>query len=105
LKSERIRPSKSSCAASFFFVKKKNGLLQLVQDYQQLNKAIIKNKYPLPLIQEKHQDIVRQVLQILADNKLLLYSKKCKSHQTNFGIILSQNSIETDPTKTKEVAR
>jgi len=33
LKSGKIRPSKSPCAAFFFFVKKKNGLLQPVQDY------------------------------------------------------------------------
>jgi len=33
LKSRRIRPSKSPCAALFFFVKKKNGSLRPVQDY------------------------------------------------------------------------
>jgi len=52
LKSGRIRPSKSPCAAPFFFVKKKDGSLRLVQDYRRLNEATIKNKYPLPLIQE-----------------------------------------------------
>jgi len=55
---------------------------------------------------EEHQDIVRQVLQILADNKLLLYPKKCKFHQTKIeylGVILLQNSIKTNPTKTKGV--
>jgi len=52
LKSGRIRPSKSPCAASFFFVKKKDSSLQPVQDYCRLNEAMIKNKYPLPLIQE-----------------------------------------------------
>ena len=36
----------------FFFVKKKDGSLQPVQDYRRLNEATIKNKYPLPLIQE-----------------------------------------------------
>ena len=36
----------------FFFVKKKDGKLCLVQDYCKLNQKTIKNKYPLPLIQE-----------------------------------------------------
>jgi len=56
---------------------------------------------------EEHQDIVRWVLQILANNKLSLYPKKCKFHQTKIeylGVILLQDSIETNPTKTKGVA-
>jgi len=50
LKSEHIRPSKSLCAAPFFFVKKKDRSLRPVQNYRRLNKVTIKNKYPLPLI-------------------------------------------------------
>ena len=52
LKTGRIRPSKSPIASPFFFVKKKDGKLRPVQDYRKLNDATIKNKYPLPLIQE-----------------------------------------------------
>ena len=52
LKTGHIRPSKSSYAVPFFFVKKKDSSLRPVQDYRQLNEVIIKNKYPLPLIQE-----------------------------------------------------
>src|SRR5216683_8024906 len=45
-----IRRSKSPYTASFFFIKKKNGKLQPVQDYQPINEWTIKNQYPLPLI-------------------------------------------------------
>jgi len=45
-----IRPSKSPYTASFFFIKKKDGKLQPVQDYRPINNWTIKNKYPLPLI-------------------------------------------------------
>ena len=48
----RIRPSKSPMASPVFFIKKKDGALQLVQDYQALNAITVKNKYPLPLISE-----------------------------------------------------
>jgi len=46
----RICPSKSPMAAPVFFIKKKDGSLQLVQDYRVLNSMTVKNKYPLPLI-------------------------------------------------------
>ena len=45
-----IRRSKSPYAASFFFIKKKNGKLRPMQDYRPINKWTIKNRYPLPLI-------------------------------------------------------
>jgi len=46
----RICPSKSPMAALVLFIKKKDGSLWLVQDYQALNSMMVKNKYPLPLI-------------------------------------------------------
>jgi len=52
LRTGQIRPSKSPMAAPIFFIKKKDGLLCLVQDYRALNAVIVKNKYPLPLISE-----------------------------------------------------
>jgi len=39
-------------ASPVFFIKKKDGTLWLVQDYQALNAMTVKNKYPLPLISE-----------------------------------------------------
>ena len=57
---------------------------------------------------DEHKDIVKQVLQILANNKLLLHPKKCKFHQTKIkylGVVLLQDSIEADLTKIKEVAQ
>ncbi len=45
-----IRPSKSPYATTFFFIKKKNGKLHPVQDYQPVNKWTVKNRYPLLLI-------------------------------------------------------
>ena len=52
LKSGQIHPSNSPMASPFFFVKKKDGALRPVQDYRKLNEMMIKNRYPLPLIQE-----------------------------------------------------
>jgi len=45
LHTRRIRPSKSLIAAPVFFIKKKDGLLWLVQDYRALNAVTVKNRY------------------------------------------------------------
>jgi len=42
-----IKRLKSLYIASFFFIKKKNGKLRPVQDYQPINEWTIKNQYPL----------------------------------------------------------
>ncbi len=40
-----IHPSKSPMGAPVFFIKKKDGSLHLIQDYQKLNKITVKNSY------------------------------------------------------------
>ena len=52
LKAGLIVESKSRYAAPYFYIPKKDGSLQLVQDYRKLNQVMIKNKTPLPLIGE-----------------------------------------------------
>ena len=47
-----IRPSVSPWGAPVLFVKKKDGTLRLCVDYRDLNKITIKNKYPLPRIDD-----------------------------------------------------
>ena len=47
-----IRPSISPWDALVLFAKKKDGLLWMCIDYRQLNKVTIKNKYPLPRIDD-----------------------------------------------------
>ena len=47
-----IRPSVSPWGAPVLFVKKKDGSLRLCIDYRELNKVTVKNKYPLPRIDD-----------------------------------------------------
>jgi hypothetical protein len=47
-----IQPSIYPWGAPIMFVKKKDGTLRLCIDYRQLNKVTIKNKYPLPRIDD-----------------------------------------------------
>jgi hypothetical protein len=43
-----IKPNKSPYGATVLFVHKKDGTLRMCVDYRALNKAMVKNRYPLP---------------------------------------------------------
>ncbi|XP_019251201.1 PREDICTED: uncharacterized protein LOC109230128 [Nicotiana attenuata] len=52
-----IRPSVSLWGAPVLFVKKKDGSLRICIDYRQLNKVTIKNRYPLPRIDDLFDEL------------------------------------------------
>jgi hypothetical protein len=52
-----ICPSISPYATPFFFIQKKDGKLQPVQDYRWINDITISNQYPLPLITDLLTDL------------------------------------------------
>ena len=47
-----IQPSKSPFGAPVLFVKKKDGTMRMCVDYRDLNRITVKNRYPLPRIDE-----------------------------------------------------
>ncbi|GJV90894.1 putative reverse transcriptase domain-containing protein [Tanacetum coccineum] len=47
-----IRPSTSPWGAPVLFVKKKDGSFKMCIDYRELNKLSVKNRYPLPMIDD-----------------------------------------------------
>ncbi|GKE30917.1 putative reverse transcriptase domain-containing protein, partial [Tanacetum coccineum] len=47
-----IRPSSSLWGVPILFVKKKNGSFRMCIDYRELNKLTVKNRYPLPRIDD-----------------------------------------------------
>lgn len=53
-----FQPSLSPGGAPVLFVKKKNGSLKLCVNYRSLNRIIVKNPYPLPLIREAMHRLV-----------------------------------------------
>ena len=53
-----VRPSVSPWGAPVLLVKKKDGTMRLCVDYHQLNKVMVKNKYPLPRIDDLMDQLV-----------------------------------------------
>ncbi|KAJ0555993.1 putative nucleotidyltransferase, Ribonuclease H [Helianthus annuus] len=47
-----IRPSSSPWGATVLFVKKKDGTFRMCIDYRELNNVIVKNRYPLPRVDD-----------------------------------------------------
>jgi hypothetical protein len=52
-----IRPSSSPWGAPVLFVQKKDGSQRMCVDYRSLNDVTVKNKYPLPRIEELFDQI------------------------------------------------
>nr|GEU71544.1 hypothetical protein [Tanacetum cinerariifolium] len=76
-----IRPSTSPWGALVLFVKK-DGSFRMCIDYRELNKLIVKNRYPLPRI----DDLFDQ-LQVFIDD-ILIYSRNKEEHTNHLRIIL-----------------
>ncbi|TYK21848.1 ty3-gypsy retrotransposon protein [Cucumis melo var. makuwa] len=66
-----IRPSVSPWDAPVLFVKKKDGSMHLCIDYRELNKVTVKNKYPLPRI----DDLFDKLQEPIVFSKIDLRSK------------------------------
>ncbi|GJX08322.1 putative reverse transcriptase domain-containing protein, partial [Tanacetum coccineum] len=77
-----IRPSTSPWGAPVLFVKKKDGSFRMCIDYRELNKLTVKNRYPLPRI----DDLFDQ-LQVFIDD-ILIYSRNKEEHANHLRIIL-----------------
>jgi hypothetical protein len=65
LKKGYICPSVSPCGALVLFVRNKDGTLRLCIDFRQLNKVTVKNKYPLPRIDDLCRNIFKDRSQIM----------------------------------------
>ncbi|GKC19646.1 putative reverse transcriptase domain-containing protein [Tanacetum coccineum] len=75
-----IRPSSSPWGAPVLFVKRKDGSFRMCIDYRELNKLIVKNRYPLPRI----DDLFDQLVQFL-------------------GHVIDSEGIHVDPTKIESI--
>ncbi|KAG8502860.1 hypothetical protein CXB51_000695 [Gossypium anomalum] len=100
-----IRPSTSHWGTPVLFVKKKDGSLRLCIDYRQLNKVTIKNKYPLPRIDDLFDQLKGAAVFSKIDLRSGYYQLKVKERdvpKTAFRTRYAEG-IRVDPSKVSAV--
>ncbi|GJU32145.1 putative reverse transcriptase domain-containing protein [Tanacetum coccineum] len=83
-----IRPSTSPWGAPVLFVKKKDGSFRMCIDYRELNKLTIKNRYPLPRIDDLFDQLQAPLLALPKGNdNFVVY---CDASLQGLGVVLMQ---------------
>ncbi|KAJ9547259.1 hypothetical protein OSB04_019802 [Centaurea solstitialis] len=99
-----IQPSSSPWGAPVLFVKKKDGSLRMCIDYRELNKLTIKNRYPLPRIDDLFDqlqgatvfmDLMNRLCRPYLDrfvivfiDDILIYSRSKGEHEQHLRLVL-----------------
>ncbi|GKD64473.1 putative reverse transcriptase domain-containing protein, partial [Tanacetum coccineum] len=78
-----IRPSSSPWGAPVLFVKKKDGSFRMCSDYRELNKMTVKNRYPLPRIDDLFDQLVRRGSNAKGES-IAYASCQLKIHENNY---------------------
>ncbi|GJX61462.1 putative reverse transcriptase domain-containing protein [Tanacetum coccineum] len=73
-----IRPSSSPWGASVLFVKKKDGSFRMCIDYRELNKLTVKNRYPLPRIDDLFDQLQGSSIYLKIDLRSGYHSLECE---------------------------
>nr|GEV07299.1 hypothetical protein [Tanacetum cinerariifolium] len=111
-----IRPSSSPWGAPVLFVKKKDGSFGICIDYRELNKLTIKNRYPLPKIDDLFDQLqgsqyfskidLRPYLdkfEIMFIDDILIYSKTREEHGMHLRHMIDGDEIHVNPNKIEVV--
>ncbi|GJU28080.1 putative reverse transcriptase domain-containing protein [Tanacetum coccineum] len=112
-----IRPSSSPWGAPVLFVKKKDGSFRMCIDYRELNKLTVKNRYPLPRIDDlfdqlqgsdkkEHEEYLKAILELLKKEKLYAKFSKCEFWilKVQFlGHVIDSRGIHVDPAKIESI--
>ncbi|GJU72782.1 putative reverse transcriptase domain-containing protein [Tanacetum coccineum] len=126
-------PSSSPWGAPVLFVKKKDGSFRMCIDYRELNKLTVKNRYPLPRIddlfdqlqgsrvyskidlrsgyhqlrsKEEHAEHLKLILELLKKEELYAKFSKCEfwlSKVQFLGHVIDSEGIHVDPAKIESI--
>nr|GEU34214.1 hypothetical protein [Tanacetum cinerariifolium] len=111
-----IQPSSSPWGALVLFVKRKDGSFRMCINYRESNKLTVKNRYPLPRIDDLFvqlqgsQDFSKIDLRPYIDKSvivfiddILIYSKTREEYVEHLRHVINGNGIHVDPNKIEAV--
>ncbi|GJX21238.1 putative reverse transcriptase domain-containing protein [Tanacetum coccineum] len=120
-----IRPNYSPWGAPVLFVKKKDGSFRMCIDNRELNKLTVKNRYPLPRIddlfdqlqessvyskidlsKQEHEEHLKLILKLLKKEELYAKFSKCKFWIPKVQFLshaIDSHSIHVDPAKIESI--
>ncbi|GJZ95623.1 putative reverse transcriptase domain-containing protein [Tanacetum coccineum] len=116
-----IHPSLSPWGALVLFMKKKDGSFRMCIDYRELNKLTIKNRYPLPRIddlfdqlqgssvysnKEEHEEHLKTILKLLKKEQLYAKFSKCNFWLESvqfLGHVINSKGVHVDPAKVEAI--
>ncbi|GJV18142.1 putative reverse transcriptase domain-containing protein [Tanacetum coccineum] len=94
-----IRPSSSPWGAPVLFVKKKDGSFRMCIDYRELNKLTVKNRYPLPRIDDLFDQLQGSSIYSKIDLRLGYHQLRVQF----LGHAIDSRGIHVDPAKIESI--
>ncbi|GKB21705.1 putative reverse transcriptase domain-containing protein [Tanacetum coccineum] len=98
-----IRPSTSPWGAPVLFVKKKDGSFRMCIDYRELNKLTVKNRYPLPRIDDLFDQLQGSSVYSKIDLRSGYHQLRVRDEDIPKTAFRTRQGIHVDPTKIEAV--
>ncbi|GKA31298.1 putative reverse transcriptase domain-containing protein [Tanacetum coccineum] len=103
-----IRPSSSPWGAPVLFVKKKDGSFRMCIEYRELNKLAVKNRYPLPRIDDLFDQLQGSSVYSKIDLRSGYHHLRVREEDTPntvqfLGHVIDSQGIHVDPAKIESI--
>nr|GFA94544.1 putative reverse transcriptase domain-containing protein [Tanacetum cinerariifolium] len=98
-----IRPSSSPCGALVLFVKKKDISFRMCIDYRELNKLTVKNRYPLPRIDDLFDQLQGLSVYSKIDLRTGYHQLRIREEDIPITAFRTREGIHVDPAKIEAI--